>query len=92
LIDHSDIEEPEKIILGENSIFPGIDFRQYEYLLNLCEGDRRLIVVSPDDAYGEEGNEELEIPPNAPIHYDIEIVKIIKRWRKSYIKKTRVGL
>jgi len=67
-----DVGEYE-IKIGNKEAPEGID----EGLLGLCSGDKRLLTIPAELAYGEEGLDQ-RVPPGANVEYEVEVV-IIQR-------------
>ncbi len=45
-------------------------------LLGLCNNTKATITVPPEYGYGEKGFKDFNIPPNATLHFDVEIVDV----------------
>jgi hypothetical protein len=58
------------IVLGQGSVIPGWD----EGLIGAKIGERRHLVIGSENAYGAQG--QGEIPADAPLSFDIDIVDI----------------
>jgi FKBP-type peptidyl-prolyl cis-trans isomerase len=67
--DHGD--EPFKVTLGQGEVIKGWD----EGVPGMRVGGKRRLKVPPDLGYGANGSGE-EIPPNAGLIFDIELVKL----------------
>jgi FKBP-type peptidyl-prolyl cis-trans isomerase FkpA len=62
---------PIEFVLGTNKVIVGWD----QGLAGMRKGGRRLLVIPPDLAYGEEGRRGV-IPPRATLVFDVELVEI----------------
>ncbi|KAK6059783.1 peptidyl-prolyl cis-trans isomerase, FKBP-type [Cooperia oncophora] len=47
-------------------------------LLNMCVGERRILTIPSHMAYGERGSPP-KIPANAPLKFDVELMKIDRK-------------
>lgn len=65
---------PFKFTLGKKQVIKGWD----EGIVGMREGGKRKLMVPPDLAYGEKGVGNF-IPPNTPLMFEIELLKISKR-------------
>jgi len=54
--------------LGGEEVIPGIEFGVY----GMAPKEKRRIIIPPDQGYGEEGNSEGQIPPNAELHFTVQ--------------------
>ncbi|MFK8265611.1 peptidylprolyl isomerase [Capnocytophaga cynodegmi] len=64
--------QPLTFTVGVGRVIEGWD----EGILLLREGDKARFVIPPDLAYGSQGAGGI-IPPNAPLIFDVELVKIV---------------
>jgi peptidylprolyl isomerase len=71
----SSIDSPTAytVVMGAGGVIPGWE----EGLVGMKEGGIRRLIIPPDLAYGVEG--QGEIPPNATLIFDIELVDILAR-------------
>ncbi len=65
--------EPFVLVLGHGNVIPGWEAG----LTGMKVGERRILEISPDYAYGAAGYPPV-IPPNATLLFQIELVDIIK--------------
>lgn len=63
--------EPLKFTLGQGQVIQGWD----QGLMGVCEGEKRKLVIPPQLGYGEHGAPP-NIPPNAVLIFEVEVVKI----------------
>lgn len=66
--------EPLKLIMGDGNIVPGL----YKALYFGREGDRLMIKIPPEEAYGTKGFVNL-VKPNESLFYDIQIAEVVKK-------------
>ncbi|XP_053692940.1 peptidyl-prolyl cis-trans isomerase FKBP2 [Sabethes cyaneus] len=66
--------EPLTFTLGMGQVIKGWD----QGLLNMCEGEKRKLVIPPELGYGARGAGE-KIPPNAVLVFEVELVKIERK-------------
>eukprot|EP01088_Endostelium_zonatum_P022187 TRINITY_DN9299_c0_g1_i1.p1 TRINITY_DN9299_c0_g1~~TRINITY_DN9299_c0_g1_i1.p1 ORF type:complete len:186 (+),score=82.48 TRINITY_DN9299_c0_g1_i1:149-706(+) len=62
---------PFKFTIGEGGVIPGFDVG----VKSMKKGEKALLQISPEMGYGEEGSEP-DIPPNATLTFEVELVNI----------------
>eukprot|EP00037_Helgoeca_nana_P033918 m.419947 g.419947 ORF g.419947 m.419947 type:complete len:751 (-) comp31947_c0_seq1:114-2366(-) len=62
--------EPFTFRIGGGEVIAGCD----EGVASMCVGERAEFLIEPHKAYGSEGSEP-EVPPNATLHFDIELIR-----------------
>eukprot|EP01122_Echinamoeba_exundans_P015301 TRINITY_DN719_c0_g1_i1.p1 TRINITY_DN719_c0_g1~~TRINITY_DN719_c0_g1_i1.p1 ORF type:complete len:525 (+),score=101.65 TRINITY_DN719_c0_g1_i1:2-1576(+) len=63
-------EDQLSYVIGEESTVPRVE----KCLRSMRWGEVGLFVLHPFYGYGDEGNQELGIPPNSTLHYTIELL------------------
>jgi FKBP-type peptidyl-prolyl cis-trans isomerase len=63
--------EPMEFTLGFREVIPGWE----EGIRGMREGGRRLLVIPPDLAYGDQGVRGA-VPPNATLVFEIQLVEV----------------
>jgi len=66
-----DRDQPFSFTLGQGGVIKGWD----KGVVGMKAGGKRELVIPPDLAYGKRGSPP-KIPPNAPLKFDIELLKI----------------
>merc|ERR1712198_157627 len=66
--------EPLAFTLGAGQVIKGWD----QGLLNMCEGEKRKLVIPPDMGYGASGSPP-KIPGNSVLVFEVELVKINRK-------------
>ena len=66
--------EDHEVKLGTNQVFPDLE----KHFVGMCLGEEATITIPQEDAFGDEGHEELGIPPFASLVFDVKITKIEK--------------
>lgn len=61
----------QKMVVGDGTMIPGWD----QALKSMVVGERAIVRVSPELAYGEQGIPTL-VPPNSPIEMDLELLDV----------------
>jgi peptidylprolyl isomerase len=64
-----DAGKPFDFTLGQGAVIPGWD----QGIVGMKAGGRRLLVIPPDLAYGDQG--QGDIPPNAPLIFVVDLLK-----------------
>lgn len=68
-----DPDNPLVVELGAGQLASGVDIM----LQRMREGDKLTMIVPSSLAYGEKGNMEMNIPPNSPMVFDVELLRIL---------------
>lgn len=72
VFDNSDFHSgPMELQVGTRQVIPGWD----ETLLDMRQGEKRLVIIPPELAYGDRGVGNV-IPPNAFLVFEMELVQI----------------
>jgi len=72
--DRSRREEPFSFTVGSSQVIKGWE----QGVLGMCVGEKRKVVVPPELGYGETGAPP-DIPSNAVLAFELELVKIDQR-------------
>jgi peptidylprolyl isomerase len=72
VFDNSDLHGPLEFQVGSGQIIPGFD----ETVLDMKQGEKRLVVLPPELAYGERGAGNGAIPGNSFLIFEMELVRI----------------
>jgi len=73
----STVFEPEhtlEFVVGEEQVIEGIEV----CVESMKQGEHALLTLLPKYAYGEKGNELKQVPANAKLQYDVELLELIK--------------
>jgi peptidylprolyl isomerase len=65
--------EPFALTLGAGEVIAGWD----QGLVGARAGERRRLVVGSDLAYGHEGSSGDDVPPDAPLAFEVDVVEIL---------------
>ena len=73
VFDNSDIHGgAQDFQVGVRRLIPGMD----EALLDMAPGEKRIVIIPPELAYGEQGAGNGLIPPNSFLVFEMELVRI----------------
>ena len=69
---------PFEFRLGEGSVVAGWD----QGLHGMCVGDRRILTIASQLAYGQRGSSDGRVPPGATVRFEVNLVGLRKghRW------------
>jgi len=71
VFDSSRDKQPFTFQLGAGQVIPGWE----RGLVGMCEGEKRILIVPPNYAYGEAGHPPV-IPPSTTITFEVDLIKI----------------
>jgi FKBP-type peptidyl-prolyl cis-trans isomerase FkpA len=63
---------PFDFVVGQGSVIQGWD----QGLIGMKVGGKRTLIIPSDLGYGPQGTPDGTIPPNAPLKFDIQLLKI----------------
>ena len=63
---------PQTFQLGDGQLPKGVD----EGVVGMNEGGKRKLIVPPELGFGDKGSPDGLIPPNAEVHFEIELLKV----------------
>jgi FKBP-type peptidyl-prolyl cis-trans isomerase len=63
--------KPLKFLVGGNQVIAGVD----EAVIGMKVGERRKLIIPP--SLSKRSSYPANIPPDSPLHYDVELVEII---------------
>ncbi len=66
--------KPLTLTLGSGQVIKGWE----QGLLNMCESEKRKLIIPPSLGYGASGAGE-KIPPNSKLIFEVELVKIERK-------------
>jgi peptidylprolyl isomerase len=69
---NSDPPRAFPVVMGQGGAIPGF----MEATTGMKEGEKRVVVIPPEQAYGEQGTPGGPIPPNAHLIFEVEAQKI----------------
>jgi peptidylprolyl isomerase len=72
VFDNSDLHGPLEFQVGSGRIIPGFD----ETVLDMKQGEKRLVVLPPELAYGRQGAGNGLIPGNSFLVFELELLQI----------------
>jgi FK506-binding protein 1 len=61
--------------IGVGKVIKGWD----EGVLQMCEGEKALLKITSDCAFGAQGAGENIVPPDADVHFEVELIKVTKK-------------
>jgi len=81
------------LIIGTGEIDHGLN-KVYKPITkcikDMKKGEKCLLKIKPEAAWGAEGSHEKNIPPNAEVHFEIELVELVKdkeNWEMNSAEK-----
>ncbi|MDI6828440.1 MAG: FKBP-type peptidyl-prolyl cis-trans isomerase [Armatimonadota bacterium] len=67
-----DTDSPISFTIGNGEVIKGLE----DGVVGMRSGGRRKLTVPPSLAYGEQGNPQKKIPPNATLIYEVEVLGV----------------
>lgn len=87
--DAAGLNDPLSFQLGSGRVIKGWDMG----VRDMCEGEIRVLTIDAENAYGDEGSsqknsdgDEIEIPANATLRIEAEMIKIIRLQKETKFK------
>eukprot|EP00850_Spirogloea_muscicola_P008586 SM000046S16367 [mRNA] locus=s46:281774:287440:+ [translate_table: standard] len=80
-------ENEYEFVVDEEQVIPGLD----KAVMQMKKGEVALVTIAPEYAYGSPGlqKEGMTVPPNATLHYEIEMVSFIKDKETWEVSETK---
>lgn len=87
--DADGLNDPLSFQLGSGRVIKGWDYG----VRDMCEGEKRVLTIEPELAYGEEGSEQknsdeedVSVPGGATLSIEAEMIKVIRLQKESLFK------
>ncbi|KAJ8305864.1 hypothetical protein KUTeg_016409 [Tegillarca granosa] len=77
--------KPFKFKIGRGEVIKGWDY----FVAKMSLGERAVLTIPPNLAYGSKGHPGIYLPPNATLIFDIELLKIESERNDLYQTKQR---
>ncbi|KFW69175.1 Peptidyl-prolyl cis-trans isomerase FKBP10, partial [Pygoscelis adeliae] len=74
-----DYEKPQEVTLGANKVIEGLN----SGLLNMCTGERRVLIIPPHLGHGESGARG--VPGSAVLRFEVELISMEEGVPEGYL-------
>ncbi|XP_014814686.1 PREDICTED: peptidyl-prolyl cis-trans isomerase FKBP10 isoform X2 [Calidris pugnax] len=79
LFSSHDYEKPQEVTLGTNKVIEGLN----SGLLNMCAGERRVLIIPPHLGHGESGARG--VPGSAVLRFEVELISMEEGVPEGYL-------